>query len=250
VETAQLLLKAGSAIKIKDRRESENIALLLKSVIITNPFFLSIFKDVFLYRNRIQICVVLTELLLKYETCPIPILNVLQSAKVLAEVCEAVNNRNFLYQYDRVIDMLGDIVRNIALAQVDGVADELEDKMGGAEDIFIDSFVSIMEYSSQPKRSKKLVYMIPNALNASTVNRWTWVLSERLRAMTESTPANCLASTSAALKCIRDIETPFSLQRLCRREINRAMSTGELKSELLSGGELPVHLKKYVLHQE
>jgi len=90
------------------------------------------------------------------------------------------------------------------------------------------------------------------------VNRLRCVLSKRQPrriefnrdSMRDSTPDEFLTILTRALNCIREIKAPFSLQVLTRIEINRAMSTGAVNTESLSTGILPVHLKKYVLHQE
>jgi len=144
------------------------------------------------------------------------------------------------------MDILGDIFRGFVLAQAYKVAIELQNKMIGTEDFFLESFVYIVEYSYQPGHSKKLVRMILIAMNASTVNSLRRKLSERQRAMTDSTTNKVRAFTNVALKCIQGIQTPLSLQALARL----VMSTRSTDNEALSTSKIPVHLKKYVLYQE
>jgi len=68
--------------------------------------------------------------------------------------------------------------------------------------------------------------------------------------MKSSTPDKLRTFTNAALKCVQEIETPFSLQDLSRISIHRALSTWSLDNESLAGINMPVHLKKYVLRQD
>jgi len=152
--------------------------------------------------------------------------------------------------YDEMMDSLGDMVRCIVFARADHVTKELQSRMSCKDDTFRKSFIVIAGYSSQPGRSKKLLRALLSAFNANTVNRLKRVLSERQGLMDNSTPDSLRTCTDAALEYIEQKGTPFSLQRLSRLAIRRAMLTGTLNNESLASGILPVHLKEYVLRQE
>jgi len=242
ISATRILLEAGSGT-----------ALLLKPVMqvqASHPQELLVFEAAQKYRNQLRLRAALTELLVKHKYCEI--FTVLKAAKELVEVCESMqDNPVSFYPCSEAMDILGDIFLYFVLAQADSVATELQNIINHAYDFAVEAFIYTAGYSSQPGHSKKLLRMILSAMNTSTVSRLKCVLSEPQRAIREMNDADEFPGfTAAALKYIQGMETPFSLQVLSRSAFNRAIATGKLNTELLSTAEIPVNLKKYVLHQD
>jgi len=111
----------------------------------------------------------------------------------------------------------------------------------------MESLTKIAKYSSREGHSKKFIQLWLKVLTVTQVNRLAAILAWRLGNMTESTPDELRASTVSALKLVKDIETPYSLQHLARRAIIRAWSGRSLPSaaEL----KIPEHLCQYLAYK-
>jgi len=72
--------------------------------------------------------------------------------------------------YNEIMDILGDIFCYFVVADADKVADGLQLRRTHDDELFVDIFLDIVSYSSQPDHSRKLLRVLLGALNASTVN--------------------------------------------------------------------------------
>jgi len=95
VETTRILLRARSKSNIIQLKKSIECGLtyLLRSMIVPRAADLPVLvsdKFGYAYQNQVKICVVLTELLIKYESCRIE--QLLYAAKELVQVCEMTTN--------------------------------------------------------------------------------------------------------------------------------------------------------------
>jgi len=130
---------------------------------------------------------------------------------------------------------------------------------------FLDSFILITGYSSQPGHSKKLLRLIMNNLNVNQLlglrNKLSKMkITKRFLddqvdiftdidsngSWTETTLKVSCASSATALEWVQGVETPFSLRRLARCAITRAMSRKCLFD--VSTFDIPKCLEQYNLY--
>jgi len=213
-----MLLTAGFDQNTAASKESIRslLKMLMETTVLVDPVDLLIFDRSCSFRNQYKLRIQLIELVLKYVFCTI-------GRTIIQTVVDTVNIR------EQITHISGDNLH---------------------KNSFIECFIYIVGYSSKPGRSMKLLSGLLNAMNVNTVIRLKCGLNERQQVMTCSTSDKLRTFTNAALKCIQDVDTPFSLQSLSRSAINYAISTGTLNNESLGVNNLPVHIKAYVLHQE
>jgi len=255
VETTKMLLAAGSNQDIAESKRSvkSGLTLLIGAMIFRNPVNeLLIYEPACSHRNQYKLRAELIQILVKNETCEMEhfILKAAIDIVTVRERGRITNIPGNIDLYDEMVDSLGDILHSFVFAGADQVTYKLQDIMNHYEKTFVNDFIIIAGYSFQPGRSKKLVRSILSALNANIVNRLRRKIYELQQVMRITTPDKLRTFTNAALKCVKEIETPFSLQALSRSAIIHAMSTGSLNIESLASKRMPVHLKMYVLHRE
>jgi len=112
-------------------------------------------------------------------------------------------------------------------------------------DVFLNAFISIAGYSSQPGRSLSFIRMILNAMSAAQVDILLRSLSARQTFMTEDTPGDLRTSTNDAIEWLRGVEAPPCLKHLARRVITLAFPNGVLRDIATLG--LPRNLEQYLL---
>jgi len=209
------------------------------------------YKRACMYRNQFKLRVELIELLIKHESCRMGT-KILRAAIAIANIRLKITGipRPGVNPRVEMIDSLGSMFRCFVLARAGKVANRLEVLSNSYNNIFVKQIIFIAGYSYQSGHSKKLRRALLSALNVNSMNRLRRSLYERQKNMNSSTSDWLRTSINSALKCVQEIETPFSLQILSHRAINIAILVRSLDNTSLESIKLPVHLKKYVLHQE
>jgi len=244
VETARVLVAAGSV-------NDDAMGLIFRSIdfYFIGSLNLMKFSDACSYRNQLQTCAALLELCLKYggssNYCTyFGQFIILYSAHNLL-----IKGENIMHipgnvdPFNDMIDILGDISRYLFLARPDVFKKEYVGKR------FIKLFRSVVGYSYQNGRSKKLARVILSSLNARSVN----ILKRNLpkqRGVKHSTPDKLSRFKNNTMTWVQETKIPFSLQVLSRHAINRAMSIRSLDRSSVADLKIPAHLKSWILHQD
>jgi len=240
VETTRILPAVVSVPNmISHSRGSINpgLNMIIDLFSIPHPDLLLIMKHVRECQNGFKQAVELIKLMLTCEShstensvLQIAVLVIINSALALKEIRERVTHiPGNSDPYDEMIEVLGDIFHYFVFVDPDRVAHILHFQSKD-NDAFFRFFIYVAGYSSLPGRSKKLLHVILSALSVNTVNNIKVTLSRDHQAMKTSIPYShkLRKFTKAALKCIRSVKTPFSLQAIARLAINRAIISRSL----------------------
>jgi len=151
-----------------------------------------------------------------------------------------------------IMDSLGEIYRLFVLAELGaGLTNDYKNSyFDGVE--FRNAFLTISRYSSQSGHSKKLIQLLLSTLSTFALNRLRCVYLRCLdnlstMDMSRQTVEVLYRDVNNALDWVRGVVTPFSLQRLSRDVISRAMLHRCLRAQDTASLGLPVQLEQCLI---
>jgi len=259
VKTVQILLTAGSVTAGPEMLNPMDILLTIVFKIsdrLLSPscIFLVFHENMYILINEV------IELLLKYgaqrshsslkqsASTILVILTAERLVKMYDTVVYIPANLNPLHD---IMDSLGGIYRLFVLAESGASMTDDDTNSFFHRAAFRNAFLAISRYSSQSGNSKKLIQLLLCTLSTSALNGLRCWCLRRLedlskKEMSGQTTEAKRRYVNNALEWVRGVLIPFSLQRLSRDVITRAMLHRCLRAQDTASLCIPVQLEQYL----
>jgi len=247
VETARILLESGSITNGPKGAQSVDIPMDIYSFI-GLPKYPG--QQAWIYSasiNQFPMFAQLVELVLTYDR------KIIQDtdwrmfnwvSNLLVEHKEAIQVMS-LEAYNNIMDGFANMLRCNLLCRKHMCITDLWKDAYHFQRKFVDIFIALAGYSSQPGRSTKLLRLVLNALNVNHLAQLKTMLNVDREAWTDWTTEELRTFTNNAIECVESMETPLTLQHLAQRAVNSAMSFKSLRSASSLGLTKP--MLEYVL---